>query len=283
MSAGAKVQFGKTEVYWPQDDDASQKYQKLLGIDAKPAAADQVTVEPTFDARVQANAQLDILVTPEANMGLKVGGGKLLGGTTLIDAQLVGYMNTSLSFQARATGGIGTSGSPFLYSYGLYLYYNLGYGAFATIAGFSNWALKPRDMFSPFPRLTIYENTGSFSGPTNKIRSMASIGQDSILKIRRPRFLGSWSGTKLLSIDHGSTGGYDTLSSDNLKSNLSHSIELSKLFTKRSDDPTPGKSIFSSFFDQNDLTKSFSGRCWIAGLHTTTDLPPGRSGRDHAA
>jgi hypothetical protein len=64
MRAGVQVDFPKTEVYWPQDDDASAQYQKLLGIDAKPSSPD-TQIAPTFDSAVSAEAQLDVLITPQ--------------------------------------------------------------------------------------------------------------------------------------------------------------------------------------------------------------------------
>lgn len=67
MKAGAKVNFGKAEVYWPQDDKDSEKYQSLLGIEANPSAQDKNLIEPTFDAKVKIDAQIDVLVTPEVS------------------------------------------------------------------------------------------------------------------------------------------------------------------------------------------------------------------------
>lgn len=65
MKAGAKLNFGKAEVYWPQDDDASAKFQKLLGVTADPVALTDDLIKPTFDAKVRIDAQIDVLVTPE--------------------------------------------------------------------------------------------------------------------------------------------------------------------------------------------------------------------------
>lgn len=98
-------------------------------------------------------------------MGLRIGGP--ISGGTLVDAQLVGYVNTSLSFQASATasGGLDNDNSA-VYRYGVYLFYNLGYGAFAVITGFPNWALSARNAYNPSPRFTIFEDTGSFSSVT---------------------------------------------------------------------------------------------------------------------
>lgn len=65
MKAGAKLNFGKAEVYWPQDDAASDKYQTLLGVNSDPSAQSKDLIAPTFDAKVKIDAAIDILVTPE--------------------------------------------------------------------------------------------------------------------------------------------------------------------------------------------------------------------------
>ncbi len=70
MKAGARLKFGKAEVYWPQDDKASDKYQTLLGIKATPEAQSQELVQPTFDVKVKVDAQVDVLVTPEVSVFL---------------------------------------------------------------------------------------------------------------------------------------------------------------------------------------------------------------------
>lgn len=64
--AGAKLNFGKSEVYWPQDDDAHKKYQELVGLDTKtPERPDGLSIEPSFDVKVAVNAAIDVVVTPE--------------------------------------------------------------------------------------------------------------------------------------------------------------------------------------------------------------------------
>ncbi|KAL2060601.1 hypothetical protein VTL71DRAFT_9242 [Oculimacula yallundae] len=184
MKAGAKLKFGKAEVYWPQDDSASDKYQKLLGIAANPAGPeDQSSVEPTFDARVAASAQLDIIVTPEVNMGIKVGGGSKI--PNLMQAQLVGYVNSTLQFSAQVNGHVGTGSNPTAtYKYGVYLLYNLGYGAVANIPLLPRWTLGNRYAFSPSRQYPIYEQTGSFAGgsPTKR-----AIDAGTVLAYNGPR------------------------------------------------------------------------------------------------
>ena len=166
-------------------------------------------------------------------MGLRIGG-KISGGTPLVDAQLVGYVNTSLSFQASAvaSGGSTNAGS-LAYRYGVYLYYNLGYGAYATIKFFPNWALAPRNAYNPSPRFTIYENTGSFSG--NAAGSKRSIEAPPTLQFPRRSLLEVNDGAKLTSIDHArrASDAYDENNYASSPSNFSAYPEI--LLGKRAD------------------------------------------------
>ncbi|KAL8782914.1 MAG: hypothetical protein Q9213_005026, partial [Squamulea squamosa] len=233
MRAGARLNFGKAEVYWPQDDTSSDQYQTLLGVKSDPSAQSKDLIEPTFDAKVKVDAQIDVKVTPEANMGLRIGG-KISGGSTLVDAQLVGYVNTSLSFQASAaaSGGSG-SGAVASYRYGIYLIYNLGYGAYATIKFFPNWALKPRNAFNPSKRFTIYENTGSFTGPTK--RSIDAPEVVAAPKFPRRGLINTWHGTELTPIDHVHPPFHHDQGGVELNHNQSNAVSMQSLLGKRAD------------------------------------------------
>ena len=270
MKAGAKLNFGKAEVYWPQDDSSSDKYQTLLGVKSDPSAQSKELIEPTFDAKVRIDAQIDIKVTPEvslpdfstdpvpplecttvvsmcsmltdshqANMGLRIGG-KISGGSALVDAQLVGYVNTSLSFQASGTGSIGSTGTAASYRYGIYLIYNLGYGAYATVKFFPNWALKPRNAFNPAKRFTIYENTGSFTGPTKR-----SIDAPVVIvtpKFPRRGLISDWHGAELSAIDQVDQTLHPDVGTD-LNQNQSNAMSIQSLLGKRADDSLPDSQI----------------------------------------
>jgi chitinase len=153
-SAGARLNFGKAEVYWPQDDEASKKYEKLVGMETKRTMRpDPSTLAPTFEAGVRLDAQLDVIVTPQANVGIKIGGGSLVS-TTIMDAQLSGFVTGDLSFQA--SGDVTTETGAFRYSYGVYIFYNLGYSATAKILGLFNWALSPRKAWPQDQRINVY-------------------------------------------------------------------------------------------------------------------------------
>ncbi|KAJ5505938.1 hypothetical protein N7453_004895, partial [Penicillium expansum] len=115
------------------------------------------TVEPVFHAGVAVDAQIDILITPQASIGIKIGGGKIVTGKTLMDVQLSGYMDTDLSFQAH--GDYDTSDNAFHYRFGAYLYYNIGYKAVAKILSYIDWATGDRKAYWPDKMLKLYEKT----------------------------------------------------------------------------------------------------------------------------
>jgi hypothetical protein len=66
MQIGARYNFEKAEVYWPQDSDSAgySQIQDLIG-DPEPTESGIV---PEFQAAVSASADLDILVTPEVSL-----------------------------------------------------------------------------------------------------------------------------------------------------------------------------------------------------------------------
>lgn len=161
-------------------------------------------------------------------MGLRIGG-KISGNQPLVDAQLVGYVNTTLSFEATATASLESS-TP-LYRYGVYLYYNIGYGAYATVKFFPNWALAPRNAFTPTPRFTIYEKTDSFGGATKR-----SIDPPELIQLPRRGLLDDDRGLKLTSaIDHAGKNTVLYADSDESQQNKTSSIDTRDIFWKRAD------------------------------------------------
>lgn len=79
-----------------------------------------------------------------------------------MDAQLTGYVMGDLSFQAHGDYGVSDRNeAAFNYRYGAYTFYNLGYKATAKVLNFVDWALSPREAFSPAKSIPIYERTGS--------------------------------------------------------------------------------------------------------------------------
>lgn len=156
-------------------------------------------------------------------MGLKVGGGKAFGGKYLVNGQLVGYVNTSLSFQASADGG--TKSDP-KYKYGVYLFYNLGFNAVASVLGFGNWALGARNVFNPSPRFTVFERSGTFH-PKRSLerRALPTIDAGPVFQLPRR---GLAEGLKISKIEE------DEFSLDNQTS----AVDIGHLFNKRDDSGT---------------------------------------------
>jgi hypothetical protein len=168
MSVGAKYTFEKLEVYWPEGDDSTDysKINDLVG-DPEPVASG---LEPLFQASVQASADLDVMVTPEANIGITISGLSLIGGVTLVDAQMVGFVNTTLRFHADSgasvSGDSSTVSAAYTYNYGVYLLYNLGYGGNATIP-FYEWYMTARTLFRSPKLITLYSNWDVGSSSTS--------------------------------------------------------------------------------------------------------------------
>lgn len=130
-----------------------------MGLESETSTPAPGSLEPVFEAGVALDAQLDIIVTPEAHIGIKIGGGNLVGGATLMDAQLTGYVMGDLSFQAD--GDYDTTSNDFHYRFGAYLFYNLGYKAQAQILNFIDWALGPRQAYDPHEVVKLYEKQGT--------------------------------------------------------------------------------------------------------------------------
>ncbi|KAJ6151670.1 hypothetical protein N7470_006798 [Penicillium chermesinum] len=148
--AGARVHFGRAELYFPQDEDGTKgdtDYDKIENIKSQQERP-KTGLEPQFYASAQASANLAIDVSPSAR---------------------IAFLNSTLDFSATVTGSIGTDTDPtYTYKYGAYLYYNLGYGGYANILGGTwNWHFTPVYLYSvPGNKYTIYENSNVESDAT---------------------------------------------------------------------------------------------------------------------
>lgn len=126
LKAGAKMTFPKYEMYFPQIDEA-ESYQKFPTPDKddtkRVGGTDMV---PILDASVEAKVHIDLKVTPEANLGIKVNAPIVKGGPVL-DAQVIGFVNNTLRFQvnAGAKGGIENPGAA---SYDVFIKYFYNFG-----------------------------------------------------------------------------------------------------------------------------------------------------------
>jgi hypothetical protein len=92
----------------------------------------------------------------QAHIGITVGGSGTFG-VTLVDAQLVGYVNNTLRFHADAIATATTNTATLAYNYGVYLLYNLGYGGWANIPLYS-WAVTSQNLFPQAKQITLYSN-----------------------------------------------------------------------------------------------------------------------------
>ena len=172
-------------------------------------------------------------------MGVRIGG-TITGGSPLVDAQLVGFVNTSLSFQASVLPPVRSSSNPSVsYKYGVYLYYNLGYGAYAAIKFFPNWALSNRYAFNPRSSLTIYEGTGSFTkvNTANEKRSVITLEAPPIVRLPRRDPTNDWNGVKLTAADSHLRSLNGHQGHDALHGNQSSATDRASLLGKRSDSP----------------------------------------------
>jgi hypothetical protein len=70
MRVGATYTFKPIEMYMPNTDETKSKAEASLGELKK-----EEGFQPDFKANVEANVRFDVLVTPEVNLGIKIGGG----------------------------------------------------------------------------------------------------------------------------------------------------------------------------------------------------------------
>jgi hypothetical protein len=155
MQIGAGYTFQAAEVYWPQNGDSAsyQKIRDLVGNVETPNSG----LDPRFSASVKAEANIDVLLTPEAKMGIKINPG-------IMDAQLVGFVNNTLRFHAEAQPSRDNGGSSFSYDYGVYFLYNMGigsYGNFLSSALGIGWNLPPRKLFAQDITVKLYPRGNS--------------------------------------------------------------------------------------------------------------------------
>ncbi|OQD79993.1 hypothetical protein PENANT_c040G10948 [Penicillium antarcticum] len=181
--AGARVHFGRVELYFPQDEEGTKgdtDYDKIEDIKSQQERP-KTGLEPQFYASAQASANLAIDVSLNARIGIEVGPA-ILGKGNLVDAQIIAFMNSTLDFSATVIGSVGTYSDPtYAYKYGAYLYYNLGYGGFANILGDTwNWHFTPVYLYSlPGNKYTIYENSNIKADATLNSKRNVKILPDS--------------------------------------------------------------------------------------------------------
>lgn len=182
MTIGAQYTFERSEMYWPQDS-TTNVFDKI-GDSAKPEPL-EAGLHPQFDASVRADAQLDFKVTPEANIGIQVGGKNFISGASLVDARLSAFINNTLRFSAKVSGtaSVGKSGGSAVakYSYGAYLLYNVGFGGHANILGYG-WNMVNKYLFSSPKQYELF-SSGDVASVDYRKRSLpqrAFVNSDTI-------------------------------------------------------------------------------------------------------
>lgn len=126
LTAGAKVTFPKYEMYFPQVDEADE-FQKFAQPDSKnEQKSEGREMVPILDASVEANVHIDFKITPEVNLGIKVNAPIKKGGT-IIDSQIVGFVNNTLRFEVEAQAK-GEIDNPPAATYSVYIKYFYNFG-----------------------------------------------------------------------------------------------------------------------------------------------------------
>ncbi|KAL3483247.1 hypothetical protein BJX62DRAFT_245091 [Aspergillus germanicus] len=95
-------------MYFPQALEAEEYQQFPMRNLDKEQSVTGLEMRPILDASVEARAQFDFPVTPKANLGIKVLN-PVNKEDTVIDTQIIGFINNTLRFevQGQAGGGIG--------------------------------------------------------------------------------------------------------------------------------------------------------------------------------
>ncbi|KAJ5375386.1 hypothetical protein N7517_007392 [Penicillium concentricum] len=146
---------------WSQVDEA-EEFQKFAQPEGKDEQKSEGTdMVPILDASVEAN------------------------GGTIVDSQIVGFVNNTLRFEveAQASGGID---NPPAASYSVYIkyFYNFGLGGRAVFKWLGSHALKPKTLFNGLGRQKIlWEHHGSASLSKRNPFLIESGGADKFIPI----------------------------------------------------------------------------------------------------
>lgn len=133
MRVGATYTFKPIEIYMPNNDETRHRAKQALD---KSERFNDDGLQPDLQANVEARVQFGVLITPEVNLGIKVGGpiGKL--DATLVDAHVLSFINTTLRFYASAKAALNVGWS---YEYGVKLLYRVGFAAMANVMLYGEW------------------------------------------------------------------------------------------------------------------------------------------------
>jgi GH18 family chitinase len=156
IQVGAKYNFPRSEGYWPRNSD-SATYEKIFG-DSDTISTQGSGLEPRLSASVQAEANFDVLITPEANMGISAFG--------IVDAQVTAFVNNTLRFHIEGSAsGDNTNGVSTSFDYGVYYLWNIGlnsHGSFSPKAFGIGWNSPTLLLFpNGAKEVKLYPQSGS--------------------------------------------------------------------------------------------------------------------------
>ncbi|OAA77046.1 Chitinase II [Akanthomyces lecanii RCEF 1005] len=166
MRVGARYTFKPIELYMPNDDETRSK----ASSDLEKNDGDEEGLSPVFEAEVEASVGFGVLVTPEVNLGLKLGGGIGKFKKTLVDAHVAAFVNTTLWFYANAKAQLEKGWS---YKYGVKFYYRVGFSAIVEAILIGTWKT---DNYYPFEEqvIDIYGPVEVSSSDTSRKRQLHS-------------------------------------------------------------------------------------------------------------
>jgi hypothetical protein len=133
LRVGAKYTMSPIELYLPNDEKTYSRATAALANNSM----DQTGLEPTFEAQVKAAVRFDVNLTPEVDMGIKVGG--FFGINTLVDAHVAAFVNTTLRFYANVTAETNGLDFGWSYAYGVDFLYRIGLTCIAEIYKYGRW------------------------------------------------------------------------------------------------------------------------------------------------
>ncbi|KAF2119716.1 hypothetical protein BDV96DRAFT_642728 [Lophiotrema nucula] len=168
LRAAARIEFPRYEVYFPQAPEA-EEYQKFPTPDEdKEQVVKDTSITPMFDASVSASVGVDLIITPEVNLGIKVNAKGVKDD--IVNAQIVGFVNNTFRFEVAGKASAGVGNTPAV-TYDIFIkyIYNFGIGGVAKFKWLGEWALKPLQLFPGEGKVKmLYEHHGKISGASRR-------------------------------------------------------------------------------------------------------------------
>ncbi|RHZ63588.1 uncharacterized protein CDV56_105060 [Aspergillus thermomutatus] len=166
LRVGMTYQFKPVELYFPNDDEVSNN---LDVKDMEEAQVNNQGLEPSISGNVRAAVDINIDVTPEINLGIKIGGGIGPLKGTLADAHVSAFANTTLNFHAEASGALENGNQGYSFGYSVNFLYRFGFGCVAEIYKYGKWT---SGIWYPFPQNVIPIISKTFSSLPSTKRSL---------------------------------------------------------------------------------------------------------------